>query len=181
MEEKTIIKGKFFKFFWVILAAVAAIVLFVWFAIVPEVAGTNSTEFDVCSVLCPVLIILTIVLFFYVNGCEITVTDKRVYGKAAFGKRVDLPLDSISSVASKAFLKRIFVATSSGKVAFCLATNYAELHAAINELLIARQKKSPEPRAESSSDELKKLKELLDTNVITQEEFEAKKKQILGL
>jgi len=33
----------------------------------------------------------------------------------------------------------------------------------------------------SSADELKKFKELLDTGIITQEEFDAKKKQILGL
>ena len=33
----------------------------------------------------------------------------------------------------------------------------------------------------SNADELKKFKELLDSGVITQEEFEAKKKQLLGL
>jgi predicted Zn-dependent peptidase len=33
----------------------------------------------------------------------------------------------------------------------------------------------------SSADELKKYKELLDSGVITQEEFDAKKKQLLGL
>lgn len=33
----------------------------------------------------------------------------------------------------------------------------------------------------SSADELKKFKELLDTGVISQEEFDAKKKQLLGL
>ena len=33
----------------------------------------------------------------------------------------------------------------------------------------------------SSADELKKYKELLDTGIITQEEFDAKKKQLLGL
>ncbi len=33
----------------------------------------------------------------------------------------------------------------------------------------------------SSADELKKFKELLDAGIITQEEFDAKKKQILGL
>ncbi|MBQ8651573.1 MAG: SHOCT domain-containing protein [Alphaproteobacteria bacterium] len=33
----------------------------------------------------------------------------------------------------------------------------------------------------SSADELKKFKELLDMGVITQEEFDAKKKQLLGL
>lgn len=33
----------------------------------------------------------------------------------------------------------------------------------------------------SSMDELKKLKELLDMGIITQEEFDLKKKQLLGL
>ena len=33
----------------------------------------------------------------------------------------------------------------------------------------------------SSADELKKFKELLDSGIITQEEFDAKKKQLLGL
>ena len=33
----------------------------------------------------------------------------------------------------------------------------------------------------SSADELKKFKELLDAGVISQEEFDAKKKQILGV
>jgi len=33
----------------------------------------------------------------------------------------------------------------------------------------------------SSADELKKFKELLDYGIITQEEFDAKKKQLLGL
>ena len=33
----------------------------------------------------------------------------------------------------------------------------------------------------SQADELKKFKELLDNGVITQEEFDAKKKQLLGL
>ena len=33
----------------------------------------------------------------------------------------------------------------------------------------------------SAADELKKFKELLDMGVITQEEFDAKKKEILGL
>ena len=35
--------------------------------------------------------------------------------------------------------------------------------------------------AVSPMDELKKLKDLLDMQIITQEEFDAKKKQLLGL
>ena len=35
--------------------------------------------------------------------------------------------------------------------------------------------------SQSTADELKKFKELLDSGIITQEEFDAKKKQLLGL
>lgn len=45
---------------------------------------------------------------------------------------------------------------------------------------VKRQKNTPVAAA-SPLDEVKKLKELLDCGVITQEEFEAKKKQLLGL
>ena len=56
----------------------------------------------------------------------------------------------------------------------------------INKLLIERQKKETPTiiTAENKtdiSDDLFKLKELLDKEIITQEEFDAKKKQILGL
>ena len=40
---------------------------------------------------------------------------------------------------------------------------------------------SPAAPAASAMDELKKLKELLDMGIVTQEEFDAKKKQLLGL
>lgn len=40
---------------------------------------------------------------------------------------------------------------------------------------------SPVSQAPSSADELKKYKDLLDSGVISQEEFDAKKKQLLGL
>lgn len=43
-----------------------------------------------------------------------------------------------------------------------------------------RQKAAP-ASAPSAADEIKKFKELLDMGVITQEEFDAKKKQLLGL
>ena len=43
------------------------------------------------------------------------------------------------------------------------------------------QKNNPLPYVQNSADELMKYKELLDNGVITQEEFEAKKKQILNL
>ena len=38
-----------------------------------------------------------------------------------------------------------------------------------------------QPQEISSADEIKKYKELLDSGIITQEEFDLKKKQLLGL
>ena len=42
-------------------------------------------------------------------------------------------------------------------------------------------KNAPTIQAHSPAEELKKFKDLLDAGVITAEEFEAKKKQLLGL
>ena len=53
--------------------------------------------------------------------------------------------------------------------------------------MIDRQNKAPntpmikQEIPQSNADELRKFKELLDSGVITQEEFDAKKKQLLGL
>jgi len=48
-----------------------------------------------------------------------------------------------------------------------------------NDNVAPRFSTSPSPA--SGADEIKKYKELMDSGIITQEEFEAKKKQILGL
>ena len=57
----------------------------------------------------------------------------------------------------------------------------------INEAIAAYKKKASAPAAAvvvnstSAADELRKFKDLLDCGIITQEEFDAKKKQLLGL
>lgn len=129
--------------------------------------------------------LIGVLVFFLLKSMEIVVTDKRVHGRTYFGKRVDLPLDSISSVGS-AWLKGITVATSSGKISFLLINNAREIHEEIRKLLIERQEKEktaqPEKVSASTSvvDELKNYKELLDSGIITQEEFDKKKKELLG-
>lgn len=47
--------------------------------------------------------------------------------------------------------------------------------------VVPQTSEAPVPKAVGDADELKKYKELLDSGVITQEEFEMKKRQILGL
>ena len=119
------------------------------------------------------------------SHCELTVTNRRVFGKAAFGLRVDLPIDMISSVGTVP-LEGICVATSSGRIKFYLCKNREQVFEAISKRLTDRQRREPMPVVqpvvrESITDELTKYKKLLDDGVITQEEFNAKKKQLLGL
>ncbi|MBE6752204.1 MAG: SHOCT domain-containing protein [Ruminococcaceae bacterium] len=138
------------------------------------------------------LIILIVLLYFWLRSYSLTVTDKRVYGQTAFGKRVDLPIDSVSAVGTSA-LKGISVGTSSGKISFKLIKNQVEMHSVISNLLKERQEKEKSQTVtkettvnqtiieQTSADELKKFKELLDMGAITQDEFDAKKKELLGL
>lgn len=130
----------------------------------------------------PSVILLIIGVIF--NGTEIVVTDKRVYGKSLFGRRVDLPIDSVSAVGSS-WPQAISVSTSSGRITFAFIKNRDEILKCISDLLIKRQDKSStstikEP-VETEAGAIKKFKELLDMGAITQEEFDAKKKQLLGL
>lgn len=127
------------------------------------------------------------VVYLWLHSYELIVTDKRIYGKIAWGKRVDLPIDSVSAVGTGVF-KSITISTSSGRIGFSAVKNRNEIHEVVSNLLIERQKKATisiqktaNIPSTSNAEELKKFKELLDSGIITQEEFDAKKKQLLGL
>lgn len=85
---------------------------------------------------------LVIAFIFYklASKVSLTVSDKRVYGTAAFGKRVDLPVDMISSVGTSMF-NGIAVASSSGTIKFVMIKNKDEVHSAISRLLLERQER----------------------------------------
>lgn len=146
--------------------------------------GLMLTIVNLIDITLIILNILLILYYFYIAKMEIIVTNIRVFGKKAFGKRVDLPIDSISAIGTS-FLYGVDIGTSSGKIHFKGIINNNEIHQTISKLLNERQNKKSEQTSStnniSNTDELKKYKELLDTGVITQEEFEAKKKQLLGL
>lgn len=137
-----------------------------------------------------VSLLISFLIFFGLNSYMLTITNKRIFGKTWFGKRVDLPVDSISATAYIGLFKGVSVATSSGKISFLLIKNSDEVYRELNNLLISRQSKATEDAPSESVkdatdlscvDELKKMKELLDSGIITQEDFDAKKKQLLGL
>lgn len=189
MDEKILItteKKPFSK-----LAGLAFTYAFVFFAIILMVAllagGAAAGAFLGAFLYSLILFSLFLIIFAILNNSELTITDKRAYGKTPFGKRVDLPLDSISSVGTSTFLQRLSVATASGNLTFWCIENLDEFHSVMSKLLIARQTEVKKPVeikqevSQSNADELKKYKDLLDTGVITQEEFDAKKKQLLGL
>lgn len=133
-----------------------------------------------CAIGTGAITVVLLIFKFYASKMQIVVTNKRVYGVARFGKRVDLPIDLISAVGTCMF-KGIIVSSSSGKIRFLLINNRDEIHKTISNLLITRQDKKQVVNNTSTTDELMKYKELLDSGVITQEEFDAKKKQLLNL
>ena len=118
--------------------------------------------------------------------CELTITEKNVRGKAIFGKEVVLPVYMISAYSTRSFMSTVSIATSSGLTKFAFIENYAEIEDVLSQKINERQENTAkaEPVAETAKeqmDDLFKLKNLLDQGIITQEEFDAKKKQLLGL
>ena len=116
---------------------------------------------------------------------ELIVTEGKVVGKTLFGKTVDLPISQISATGAGMF-NRVSIATSSGSINFYGVRNKDEVLSVISDLLLKRQEETKTTASKSSenlstAEELKKMKELLDMGIITQEEFDAKKKQLLGL
>lgn len=148
-----------------------------------EIVSYYFNASNIISMLIPLLggLLITLILWLWLNSHKLTVTDKRVYGVIAFGKRVDLPLDSVSSVGYTKFLKGCTVSTSSGKISFLAIKNFENIFEVLNKLLIERQNEKviEQKSSLSSADELLKYKKLLDDGIITLEEFENKKKDIL--
>jgi hypothetical protein len=146
----------------------------------------GGLDYWFAPVLCLGIIVLLVALFFFwqMSRGKLTVTNQRVTGKASFGKTVDLPLNQISAVALEV-CRSITVATSSGRIHFWFVQNREEIRSALTDIIgkaqVADIKQHTPPVAPSATDEIKKYKELLDEGIITQEEFDAKKKQLLGL
>lgn len=132
--------------------------------------------------------ILSFILEAMVGNCNITITDKRVIGNSSFGRRVDLPLDKISSVG-EAMFSGISITTGSGKKNFWCLVNREEILNILSDMIINTQPQKDDLVTDNSVtvnrvdniEEIKKYKELLELGIITQEEFEKKKKQLLDL
>ena len=126
------------------------------------------------------------IVFLAISRCELTITEKNVRGKTLFGKEVVLPLYMVSAYSTRKLLSTVAVATSSGVTKFSLIGNYLAIGEILGQKINERQEVTanevkPQSTQSNSMDDILKLKSLLDAGVITQEEFDAKKKQLLGL
>lgn len=122
MDEKMIARGtlKDSKAFCMALPIIGLIVTIIYDFSVSH--GRLSYGFGFGNganlVLYPLIIVLAIVAFVIYkrwSKVQITVTNKRVYGFDAMGKRVDLPLDSITAVGTSIF-SGLAVTTASGAI-----------------------------------------------------------------
>ena len=89
----------------------------------------NKIFYVIC--LLPILVLTVVIpklIYFWLRSYEMTITDKRIYGKGAWGKRVDLPVDSVSAISTIRILKGVAVATSSGKINFLVIKNANEIY-----------------------------------------------------
>ena len=132
-----------------------------------------------------VALIVGIIMKSNTEKCEITVTNEAISGKLPHGKAVHIPLNQITAINRSSF-NGVSI-TSIGNVSnFHCIENREEVMKAISYLLANPQQSSAQPAQsasanDSEAEQLKRLKDLLDSGVLTQEEFDAKKKQILGL
>ena len=107
---------------------------------------------------------------------KVTVTNKKVLGVSSKFTKADVLIEHIEAVNLVNSYCFTLKTTAGLMYAFEGYKNAPEIVKVIRELL------SPETEeTENDISALKQYKDLLDSGVITQEEFDAKKKQLLGL
>ena len=117
------------EIYWLIIGIASVIYL----SILHKNAGVPYEQLGwLCGLIC---IGAFYIIHLYLFNNTMTVTDKRVYGKTAFGKRVDLPLTKISAVSCSP-MGSIGVSTASGVINFYFLMNHEEIHRTITNLLL---------------------------------------------
>lgn len=122
--------------------------------------------------------------------CIVIVTNKRVLilrkdPLATGGRAVDIPLSKVNDVSYKSgmALGKFYIADGSQKykVKQLTADEAETLTESIKRAIEATTNQPNQASTIDAADEIAKFKKLADDGAITQEEFEAKKKQLLGL
>ena len=138
------------------------------------------------DILCTVFIggIIHAVMYFSARNNCITLTNYKITGVYNRHLSLNIPIDSISSV-SKGWQGSLCITCAGNKYNISFVGNRDDFCSSLNELLSKRTQQTMSEHSSktsiSSYEEIEKLKYLLDNGVISQEEFDAKKKQGLGL
>ena len=167
----------------------------------------KSWDFNIAMILIVVCLFLPQIIIAIKRGiCDkqasltsLYVDADKIYGSfGSFSKKeMVIPIEQLDNVIVTDALadkirsgKTLTLCSASGKIKFHFIQNADEVSSAILAMIndykknygnVAKQTVIENTIQTSNADELKKYKELLDSGVITQEEFDAKKKQILGL
>ena len=129
--------------------------------------------------------LLTLIwLFLLSRRPPLVVTDLRICGRTAFGRRIDLPIDMISAVGMRAIGRRIWVSTASGHTRFRKIRNYEQVFNTISSQLARRQDRIRSCETvdmNAAGESLRAAKRLLDAGLLSADEYETVKKRILPL
>lgn len=122
---------------------------------------------------------------------SITVTNQRVRCTSGFKDEMNIPVTAISSVTvNSGLFKSVGLTCAGNRYSITYIENCQQIYNVINDLISEKRNEPhgassitevPKEYAENATDEIRKYKQLLDDGIITQEEFEAKKKQLLNL
>ena len=172
---------------------------------------TSESEFDGEGVALSVAVIAVFVAVpfairgmhkFVAKRCELVLTDKQLNGTLKFPfstQKIQIPTEKIDNIYTSDSLvdalrggKTLAIRSASGIIKFHYVYNADEfVDVAMKQVEAIRNNGAAEVKAEapkaeaagtsSAIEDVKKLKELLDSGILTPEEFEAKKKELLGL
>lgn len=139
----------------------------------------------------PVSVLPHILLHKFYYRQSITVTNQRVKCTSGFKDEMNIPIAAISSVAvNSGIFKSIGLTCAGNRYSIGFIENCKEIYNVINGLVNEnRNEKIPSAQPTDDvkvsnaniTDEIRKYKQLCDDGIITKEEFEAKKKQLLNL
>lgn len=126
-------------------------------------------------------LLVGIIIKISTEKCEITVTDEAIIGKRPHGKEVQIPLNKITAISRNSFNGISITSIGSVNNFYCFE-NREEVINTISCLLTKLQQDNAQlAQSGSATNRLERLKSLLDAGVLTQDEFDTKKRQILGL
>lgn len=141
----------------------------------------NKFEFVLFIVVIMLFVILLIGSILYIadKRTELVIYENKIIGKKIDGKTVQFMLKDIKSVETTKThdLKILGVGI---KYDIHLIQNAEEMKNVLMNMLAKTNQEQPAV-AGSSANDIKEYKELLDAGIITQEEFDEKKKQLLNI